>query len=300
MTNPNVSVMMPCYNSKLTLARAIASVILQSFEDWELVLVDDGSTDTPFEVVEAVADARIRYIRLERNRGRGFARQVALQQCRGSFLCMLDADDWMYPKRIEEEVEFLQRAQSVVVVSAGMAITRPSGQLTGIRSKGTGQIQGPFRSLHIPFAFPPSMIRMEAIGNARFDETLKRGQDADFILQVLRGRKFCVLDSVNYAYVEDERDAIVKSINSHPYVRARYRKHIRDFPALAPLAIVQSYFAESALRVGSRLNADGYLLDKRVKMPSMCEIELHREALRSVSELAERIMPSAFGSIGEW
>ncbi len=92
---PLVSVMMPCYNSAGTLPLALASLVAQTYENWECILVDDGSTDRPIDIVEQASDKRISFFRLDRNMGRGVAQQAALDYATGDYLCMLDADDWL-------------------------------------------------------------------------------------------------------------------------------------------------------------------------------------------------------------
>lgn len=79
---PKVSVIMPAYNARRTIIRACASLVAQSFGDWECLVVDDGSADGTAAIVESIGDERFRVIRLERNMGRGVARQVALENSR--------------------------------------------------------------------------------------------------------------------------------------------------------------------------------------------------------------------------
>ena len=97
MNDDLISVMIPCYESSKTLAKALASLMLQSHKNWEALVVDDGSADHPEKIIQFFKDSRIRYFRVPENRGRAYARQVALDNMRGDFLTMLDADDWILP-----------------------------------------------------------------------------------------------------------------------------------------------------------------------------------------------------------
>ena len=95
---------MPVHNSADSLPMALSSVVAQTFENWECIVVDDGSTDGSGEIAGMVRDRRIRVLRLDKNRGRGFARQIALEAAFGDLLCMLDADDWLYPEKLHMQV----------------------------------------------------------------------------------------------------------------------------------------------------------------------------------------------------
>ncbi|HMM46979.1 MAG TPA: glycosyltransferase family 2 protein [Thiobacillaceae bacterium] len=95
---PSVSVIMPCYNAAAHLHTSVASVQAQTFTDWELVIVDDGSTDDSWQHLQdlAAADARIRIFR-QANAGAAAARNHALRQARGDYTAFLDADDTWHP-----------------------------------------------------------------------------------------------------------------------------------------------------------------------------------------------------------
>ncbi len=117
-------------------AVALASLQAQTFEDWECLVVDDGSADRPLDVVAALGDPRFRMFRLDANRGRGAARQVALDHAEGEFLGMLDADDWLFPTKLARQVEALNATPAAALVSTGMAVVDRSEQLVGVRCQG--------------------------------------------------------------------------------------------------------------------------------------------------------------------
>lgn len=103
MGAPEVSVMMPAYNRSDLIGHAIESVQAQSFPAWELVIIDDGSTDTTLTVARryASADERIKVFANPQNLGIGKTRNHALTRCTGRFVTPLDSDDWYHPQRLE-------------------------------------------------------------------------------------------------------------------------------------------------------------------------------------------------------
>ncbi len=99
---PLISVIMPVHNGGFTLDRAVRSVVAQEFADWEVVAVDDGSTDDTWKILQrwAAAADRIRITRLEENRGVAGARNAAIEIARGDLVTFLDRDDEYYPDHL--------------------------------------------------------------------------------------------------------------------------------------------------------------------------------------------------------
>ena len=103
-----VSIMMPCFNGEQTLPMALASVRAQSHENWEAVVVDDGSTDGTCDALQGLGEPRLRLERFDTNRGRGAARQRCLEMARGERLTFLDADDWLSPNKLALQVALMR------------------------------------------------------------------------------------------------------------------------------------------------------------------------------------------------
>jgi teichuronic acid biosynthesis glycosyltransferase TuaG len=114
-----VSVVMPAYNAEATLESSIRSVQAQTREDWELIVVDDGSADRTVELAQAAAaaDPRIRVIR-QRNRGVAAARNVGIDAARGRYLAFLDADDTWLPGKLSRQLAFMSWHDSALSATA--------------------------------------------------------------------------------------------------------------------------------------------------------------------------------------
>lgn len=104
-----VSIITPSYNSEKYIAETIYSVINQTYSNWEMIIVDDKSTDRTCEVVKEFMqkDERIKLIALEKNGGAAIARNVALEQATGRFIAYLDADDLWYADKLEKQITFM-------------------------------------------------------------------------------------------------------------------------------------------------------------------------------------------------
>lgn len=107
--NDKVSIITPSYNSEAFIAETIKSVQNQTYNNWEMIIVDDCSTDSTCKIVESFAeqDDRIKLIRQENNSGAGAARTKAMRNSVGRFIAYLDADDIWYPEKLEKQVAFM-------------------------------------------------------------------------------------------------------------------------------------------------------------------------------------------------
>lgn len=107
---PAVSVIVPTYNRAHLLGRAIESVLNQTYKDFELIVVDDGSTDDTEKVVGNFKDERIRYISLEKNMGAGVARNRGIEASRGKYIAFQDSDDEWLAEKLEKQINVLNTA----------------------------------------------------------------------------------------------------------------------------------------------------------------------------------------------
>lgn len=117
------SVIMPLYNKAPYVRKAVESVVGQTYRDWELVVVDDGSSDGSGEVVAGVADARIRIIRQE-NAGVGATRNRGVAESSAPYICFLDADDWWEPTFLEEMEGLITRYPDAGIYGTGYWIVK--------------------------------------------------------------------------------------------------------------------------------------------------------------------------------
>jgi len=116
-SNPRVTVITPTYNREKFLPEAIDGVLAQTFGDFELIVVDDGSTDNSREILEAyqARDSRIRTFWQE-NQGQSVARNVALAEARGAFICFLDSDNYWPAEKLQQQITLFDENPSVDVI----------------------------------------------------------------------------------------------------------------------------------------------------------------------------------------
>lgn len=127
MPDPFFSVVIPTYNRAGFIRNAIISVLNQSFEDFEVIVVDDGSTDNTEQVVKLIPDGRIRYAK-KQNAERGAARNFGANMARGLFVNFFDSDDLLYPSHLETAYRFL-KAHNVELCHLGYDVKNEEGRL---------------------------------------------------------------------------------------------------------------------------------------------------------------------------
>lgn len=107
--NELVSIIMPSYNTANFISETIESVLAQTYSNWELIIVDDCSTDdTDAVVCPYLADDRIRYLKNEKNSGAAVSRNRALREARGKWVAFLDSDDLWFPEKLEKQISFMK------------------------------------------------------------------------------------------------------------------------------------------------------------------------------------------------
>lgn len=242
---PVVSVLMAAYNAERTLRSAVLSVFRQTFRDWELVVLDDASTDkTPDILAELSAtEPRMRVVRNDHNlRFSGTRnRLLELADKRTEFLAVLDSDDIAYPARLEKQVAFLREHPELVAAGCCLRILDAEGAEVGSRSYPLEAKDVRNRALcSNPVAHSSLMMRKkvaETIGN--YDATLSCCEDYDYILRLLDCGEVANLpeELVGYRVSDGQHTArhVKQMLSCTLAVQRRYlfrKKHFRWMPFL--------------------------------------------------------------------
>ena len=158
---PLISIGIPFYNAEKYLKFAIQSVITQSYQNWELILVDDGSSDNSLEVAQefALKDARIRVICDGRNKKLPYRLNQLVVESKGEFIARMDADDVMHPERLEKQLAFLENNKNFDLVSSGLISINNFNQVKGYRC--VSELYSDFNvpKLSYPIVHPSVMAR---------------------------------------------------------------------------------------------------------------------------------------------
>lgn len=186
---PTVSVIIPAYNSARFLPEAIESVLAQTYKDYEIIVVDDGSTDNTKEVLAPYFD-RIKYI-YQQNQGAGSARNTGIKHSQGKYITFLDADDVWLPEKLHIQVDYLDNNRGIAMVYSRSFSMSEDGR--SIIKKGRWSRKPPsgdvFNILFFHNFIPTStvVVRKEVFNTiGLFDESLINSQDHDLWLRIAR------------------------------------------------------------------------------------------------------------------
>lgn len=191
--NPLVSVILPTYNRAATLDRAVQSVLSQSYQNLELLLVDDGSTDETAAYVATLQDERLQYLQQEQNQGVAAARNAGIAAAKGQLIAFLDSDDAWMPDKLSRQVAQMQRApKRVGLLYTGLVVEHADGKIETWRPQKRGYVLGEMLQRNIVhYGTSSTMIRAEAaevVGG--FDTTWPANEDHDFWVRIARFYEF--------------------------------------------------------------------------------------------------------------
>lgn len=232
-SKPTVSVVLPTYNRADVLERAIESVLAQSYSDFELVVVDDGSTDDTAAVVEAFDDARVTLVEHADNEGANAARNTGIDESAGEYVAFQDSDDEWHPEKLRKQMDVFENAPaSVGVVYTGFRRLH-GDDATYHPGPGVDPKEGAVRKSILGQNFVTTQAAVvrracfDEVGG--FDERLPRFQDWELWIRVSREYEFRLVDEpLVTAY--DRPDSISNDLEA--LVEAReliIRKHSDAF-----------------------------------------------------------------------
>ncbi len=208
---PVVSVVMAMRNNARTVELAVRSIQMQSLTDWEMILIDDGSTDSGAAVVEALADPRIRLHREDRSLGLAARLNQAVVMSRGEFIARMDADDVCFPERIERQVAKLRSDSTLDLVGCHALVFSDAGSATGLMRAGLDHdtiVARPYEGFPLPH--PTWCGRAQWFRANAYDPALTKTQDQDLLLRAFAKSRFGAVDEVLLGYRQDRPDLVKK------------------------------------------------------------------------------------------
>lgn len=169
---PTLSVITPVYNGADFISRCYQNLLLQSFTNWEWIVVDDGSTDSTAEIVRKIEDARVRLFSYKQNKGRGHARNLAVRESKGCWIVVWDVDDLNFPERLE--IIEKARLQSYDFFCSYAVVVDNNMRMKGIRG-----FHDPSGCLPREFVHPTLAMKKEIAQSVKYKITRGIGGPAE-------------------------------------------------------------------------------------------------------------------------
>ncbi len=189
--SPVISVVMSSYNSKKFIEKSIISILRQTFENFELIIIDDFSTDDSVEIIKKYSrrDKRIKFIQNKTNLGAAASRNIALKISTGKYIAIMDADDIAVHNRLRTEYDYLEEHPQIFLIGSSAIIIDKNGKRLGVFKKFSNS-KKLSKKLRIsnPIIHPSIMFRNE--GAFLYRTKFKTSEDYDLYLRILSsGRK---------------------------------------------------------------------------------------------------------------
>lgn len=220
MKEPLLSVGIPFYNCESCLLNSIRSIFAQTYTHWELLLVDDGSTDSSLKIAQSIDDPRVRLLTPDgHNRKLAVRLNQIAQAARGQYLARMDADDLCHPQRLEKQVQFMLDHPEVDIVGAASCILDPNGQPAvklPVALTHDNIFQNKFRS-GISVVHPCLFAKTEWWRRWPYDENNYRSQDYELWLRTCNDNVFANIPGIFYYTNEFVSYALRK------YARSKHR-----------------------------------------------------------------------------
>jgi len=224
--NELVSIIMPSYNTAKFIKETVDSVLQQTYQNWELIIVDDCSSDNTDEIVATFVDSRIKYIKNEKNSGAAISRNKALKEAKGKWIAFLDSDDIWLSDKLEKQINFMEKNNYNFSYTIYEEIDENSKQL-GVTVSGPKKItkMGMYN-----YCWPGCLTVMynaDVIGLIQIED-LKKNNDYAMWLKVIQNANCYLLDEVLAKYRKRQgsisNHSKVKLIKYHYYLY-KYGEH---------------------------------------------------------------------------
>ena len=209
-----ISSVTPTYNRADTLGRAIDSVLRQTCPDWELIVVDDGSTDETTAVLASYTDERIHVFRHERNRGATAAKNTGLDRMRGEWFTILDSDDEMMADALEVMLDIARRTGANAITCN--CVDSQTGEMTGLGHTGDGRLS-PYEAARY-HGEHWGLTQTSLLGDLRFDERLPAYEDTVWLKIDATARRYYVHRALRIYHTEGN-DRLIASLGASSLAR---------------------------------------------------------------------------------
>jgi len=259
----SISIGIPFYNAEKFLASAIRSVFAQTYQDWELILIDDGSTDRSLEIARSVKDSRVRVFSDGKNKKLASRLNEIVQLAKYDLIGRMDADDLMSPTRFEKQLKILNNSKKYELVSTGVYSVTDDLDLIGVRGSNVSNIE--FKDLlfkKVGIVHAAILGKKEWFERNKYDTSLKIAQDYDLWLRTCAKNdlKVCTIAEPLYYYREEGNATVHKILAAYKNERNMIKKYAGNY--YIPLTL-KSYIKSLIVFGLDKINKIDLLLNKR-------------------------------------
>ena len=288
MAAPLVTISSAFYNETAYLRTLIKSVFAQTFTDWELILLDDGSTDNSLEIAQSIDDPRVKVFTNGQNRGRSYSLNRLATLAQGKYLARFDADDMCSITRIEKQVRFLESNPGVDAVGTGICYLNKDDDPVGCwhAPQSHEQIcENPDKTLNICHG---SLLGKKSwFGQWTYDTSLTLSVDGDMLYRAYKNSTFANIPEPLYYYRLDQSCTLRKQFTSR-YYRSKYlfryhAKQGRYGKAISAWTLQYGKYISTVLMCATGLRKR--LMQRRYENLSPSEISAYENEIHKIKSI---------------
>jgi glycosyltransferase involved in cell wall biosynthesis len=196
---PTVSVIIPTYNQANFIDKAIESVLSQTYQDFEIIVINDGSTDNTEEIIRGFKDKRVKYVKKYKNKGISVARNIGIKVARGKYIALLDSDDEWLPEKLDKQIKILQdESPELGVVYSNLCYIDENGKNMNRKLRNSKKAEGYIYEdllekycVGSPSSF---LIKKECFNRVGlFDDLLSGQEDWDMWIRIAKYYRFALI-----------------------------------------------------------------------------------------------------------
>ena len=222
-----ISVIMPAYNREKQIKYSILSVLTQSYSNFELIIVDDGSTDNTIDVLKKIKDKRVKYYELEKNHGASYARNFGIDNAIGEYITFLDSDDYYSPDKLMLQLSYLQFVDADVVTCGMKLLTDPPEKMPNFL-KEKQIFAGELLKTNLA-GTPTIFAKKKVFSKIRFDTSLKTNNDWDLIISISLNFRLFMQDAF-LVYYSKTLNSLSSTYNyDFDSINTIYKKYVKFF-----------------------------------------------------------------------
>ncbi len=230
-----ISVLLPVYNAQEFLREAIESILNQSFKNFELIIINDGSTDHSEEIICSFDDKRIVYVKNETNLKLIETLNKGIQLCKGKYIARMDADDISMPDRLEKQYRFMESNPSVGLCGTWAKVINEKGEETGRIKNFTQNADLKIHLLFsVPFVHPTVMMKTELLKEEFYSTQYPHAEDYDLWCRLSRKTQIANIPEFLFKYRWHSTNISQTENSTQISIKEKIIRHELKFLGLSP------------------------------------------------------------------
>ena len=278
-----VTIAIPFYNAAAYLTDAIRAVFAQTYQDWELILIDDGSTDTSLKIAKAVKDARVRVVSDGQNKKLATRLNEITHLAKYNYIARMDADDLIFPNRLETQMRYFEENPELDIITTGVYSVLNNLEINGIR--GSNFENPSFKdvvSRKVGITHAALIAKKTWYQRNKYDESLSIAQDLDLWIRSAKKNDLKVKSIASPLYIYREEDNVTKVKLLRAYKNER--RMIRKYAENNSIALLfKSYLKSMVVSVLGALGKIHVLQSKRGgSVLTQSQIKAYKQAINRI------------------